>query len=234
MVVLLLGAAVGGYSVGAAAADHSADIRAAHLTQLVNPNASQESINLLAYLYSLSDSRQMVIGQFDISTCDLEWNNIREQFGQEPGLYSNRYVLQNDDSMQFTNVDAANELLTAHYQDGALLLVHADGFEALDYLVKLGLASGRYEDEARMVAELDAANPERNMEMYHAWMTYLAHYLEALRDLESRGFAPIWCAPLWSLIQNPFSAPTRRIMHILCGSIGSLWSNSGRVVLPVG
>lgn len=61
-VVLLLGAAVSGYSVGAAAADHSADIRATHLTQPVNPNASQESINLLAYLYSLSDSRQMVIG----------------------------------------------------------------------------------------------------------------------------------------------------------------------------
>ena len=187
LAALLLGFVVSGYSVGAAAADHSADIRATHLTQPVNPNASQESINLLAYLYSLSDSRQMVIGQFDISTCDLEWNNIREQFGQEPGLYSNRYVLQNDASMQFTNVDAANELLTAHYQDGALLLVHADGFEALDHLVKLGLASGRYEDEAGMVAELDAANPERNMEMYHAWMTYLAHYLEALRDLESRG-----------------------------------------------
>lgn len=185
--LLLMALLLGGYRVGAAAADHSADIRATHLTQPVNPHASQESINLLAYLYSLSDSRQMVIGQFDISTCDLEWNNIREQFGQEPGLYSNRYVLQNDASMQFTNVDAANELLAAHYQDGTLLLVHADGFEALDYLVKLGLASGRYENEAGMVAELDANNPERNMEMYNAWMTYLEHYLEALRDLESRG-----------------------------------------------
>lgn len=172
--------------------DHSADIVATNLMAPVNPNASQEAKNMLAFLYSLSEKQQLVVGQFDISTCDLEWNNIYRQFGQQPGLYSNRYVLQTTDSpqykaMEFTNIPQANQLLQNHYEDGTLLLVHADGFEALDYLVNIGIASGAYYDAVGMVAELDDTNPDRNLEIYNGWMQYINNFLDGLRDLESRG-----------------------------------------------
>lgn len=161
-----------------------------HLLEPVNPNASQEAKNLLAYLSSLTDSDQFIVGQFDISTSDLTWDNITQQFGVSPGLYSNRYVLKADvnTGVSFSNVDEANSLLEEHYNQGAVLLVHADGFEMEDYLLAVATDSSKYLNENwNMVVELDETNPDRDMGIYNGWVDYCEVYIEALRDLESRG-----------------------------------------------
>ena len=170
-------------------------ITATHLLQPVNPNASQEAKNLLAYLSSLTDTDQFIVGQFDISTSDNAWNNITAQFGVSPGLYSNRYVLNHKYGQAadpelvigFDNVDQANTLLAQHYQQGAVLLVHADQFEIQDYMAQIGIAGGRYTNDWNMIVELDETNPDRDMELYNIWIDYCEAYIEALRDLESRG-----------------------------------------------
>lgn len=163
-----------------------------HLLEPVNPNASRESKNLLAYLSSLTDSDRFIVGQFDISTSDGTWNNITNQFGVSPGLYSNRYIFTSSfggeaGKIGFTNVDQANSLLEKHYEQGAVLLVHADQFEVQDYIAGIGIASGRYTNDWNMIEQLDETNPDRDMELYNIWVEYCEAYIECLRDLESRG-----------------------------------------------
>ena len=166
-----------------------------HLLQTVNPNASRESKNLLAYLSSLTDTDRFIVGQFDISTSDGTWNNITNQFGVSPGLYSNRYVFNHkygetaESGLQigFSNVEQANSLLEKHYKQGAVLLVHADQFEVQDYISQIGIASGRYTNDWNMIEQLDETNPDRDMELYNIWVQYCEAYIECLRDLENRG-----------------------------------------------
>lgn len=175
--------------------EQSAGCVADHLLQPVNPTASRESKNLLAYLSSLTDTDRFIVGQFDISTSDDTWNNITNQFGVSPGLYSNRYVFNHkygetaESGLQigFSNVEQANSLLEKHYKQGAVLLVHADQFEVQDYISQIGIASGRYTNDWNMIEQLDETNPDRDMELYNIWVQYCEAYIECLRDLESRG-----------------------------------------------
>ena len=72
---------------------HSTYITARDILAPVNPNASQESKNLLAYLSAVSDSSQLISGQFDISNSEEAYDAMKAEFGVEPGVYSARYVV---------------------------------------------------------------------------------------------------------------------------------------------
>ncbi len=153
------------------------ELTATNILKPVNPNASQEAQNLLAYLSQLTNTNQFVVGQFDISTDEQILKMLKEQYGDTmPALYSNRYVV--DENLNITNMKEANDLLEKHYKAGDILLVHMDGFYGLQTIRNWG---------TDLVLDCDSTNPDRDMALYAKWETYYENMFEALKDLESRG-----------------------------------------------
>ena len=68
-------------------------IRAQNILGPINPHASREAKNLYAYLAVMSDSERFLTGTFDISTSDNVYNQVVREYGLEPALYSNRYIV---------------------------------------------------------------------------------------------------------------------------------------------
>ncbi len=66
-------------------------IAATDILTPVNPNASQEAKNLYAYLCNLADSDQFLAGQFDMTTSNAVYDQLKEETGMSPAFYSNRY-----------------------------------------------------------------------------------------------------------------------------------------------
>ena len=86
-----------------AAADEPLSIEQITATDIntpINPNASRESKNLLAYLQTLSNTNRFVTGTFDYNNDSSVYDGIKDQFGTEVGLFSCRYFVAGDDGTQ--------------------------------------------------------------------------------------------------------------------------------------
>ena len=177
------------------------DVPAATHLDPVNPNASREAKNLLAYLQTLGDTNRMVVGTFDISNTNKVYNDVKEQFDVECALYSARYAVSVEDNfkyegntyqtLDFYDVDMVNDLLVEHYNNGNILLVHSDTVleeEAFEYIFETGMAADRAEaDQMGFVSHFDATNPDRDMTLYQMVCTYNDNVIDALRRLEAKG-----------------------------------------------
>ncbi len=154
-------------------------LTATGMLEPVNPDATQEARNLLAYLSSLTQTNQFVVGQFDISTDEQVLKLLEKQYGTAamPALYSCRYILNED--LTIANMDEANDLLEKHYNAGDILLVHIDGI--------IGLNSFKAHGVKNRIVDCDITNPDRDMAVYEMWDTYFNNFFEALADLEKRG-----------------------------------------------
>ena len=174
-------------------------ITATDMNNPINPNASRESKNLLAYLQTLSNTNRFVTGTFDYNNDSSVYNGIKEQFGTEVGLFSCRYYVAADDGTQsggkfynfldFYNVDSANRELKKHYDNGNILLVHADGAMFGGAMMRYArehslLADGSSDD---LIVHLDSTNPDRDLWMYQSWVTYQERVVESLQKLEDMG-----------------------------------------------
>ena len=176
------------------------EITATDILAPINPNASQEAKNLYAYLCTLTDSEQFISGQFDIQNTDSIWERNKEQLGFEPGLYSNRYIVDTtmptfdaenptvitNTALEFSQVEEANALLKKHYDKGNVLLLHADSTYR-DTCAKLLIQKGLYQDDADGIVELDACNPDRDMQTYALWVRYMDNVVDSLTALEALG-----------------------------------------------
>ncbi len=189
------------------------EVKADHINAPVNPNASQEAKNLLAYLQIVGDSNQFVGGQFDINDDDTMMDQIIADYGYTPALYSARYTVDvsdpkwamdgdkettvladNNKAMDFTNVTVTNEHFKKYYDMGAVLLVHSDSApRSLCADAVLKNKPDEYFDATDAVKELDQTNPDRDMQAYALWMRYQEHVIESLQALEASGVnAYLW------------------------------------------
>ena len=208
-----------------------AAIRAQNILGPVNPNASQEAKNLYAYLAVVSDSEQFLTGTFDISTSNRVYNQVVQEYGLEPALYSNRYIVDTSEPAfavdengstviaadnpctDFINVAAANEKLREHYENGNVLLVHSDS-EVPNVAGKHAADLGLYEMSAsgavaNAIQELDRTNPDRNMEVYAIWQKFMNNEIAALRSLEEDyGVKAYLWRPWIELNYKPFNGET--------------------------
>ena len=198
-------------AVGADSTAPEEDITAVQLSA-VNPHASREAKNLLAYLQTLNDTNSFITGTFDMATDSGVYNRIREQFGAEPGLYSARYVVDtgkklltvnstataadqlDDDVLAFTNVAQANAQLKQHYDQGNILLIHSDGvLRNICPQILLQNHPEEYPTGADGIRELDSTNPDRDLLTYAAWVRYQDNLIAALQQLEDSGVkAYLW------------------------------------------
>lgn len=190
-------------------------ITATNILDPVNPNASREARNLYAYLCTLTDSQNYLIGQFDIQGDDVTYQSIKNDFGLEPAMYSCHYKVARDDSgilmptfavdsngketAEITNdsmtiIDEGQKsaLLKAHYDNGNILLLHSDSAPR-EVCSKLAVQKGIYDSEADCIAQLDATNPDRDMQVYAVWMRYQESVMAVLKNLEASGVnAYLW------------------------------------------
>lgn len=171
----------------------------------VNPNASQEAKNLLAYMCTLTDSQNFLIGQFDIAGDDVTYQTIKKEFGLEPAMYSCHYKVDNtmptfegdtavitNSSMTIIDEEQKTALLKSHYDNGNILLLHSDSAPR-EICSKLAIQKGLYESEANCVMELDATNPDRDMQVYAVWVRYQESVMAVLKNLEAAGVkAYLW------------------------------------------
>lgn len=186
---------------GWAMQDDKDALTATDILQPVNPNATQEARNLYAYLCALTDSQQLLVGQFDIKGNDEFYKFVATDLGFKPALYSTRYKQGTDPKPEwdpqnpnqlvnkpitFSNVDAVNALFLQHYQEGAVLLIHADRAYR-DTTLDLLIGNGTYSDNLGMIKEFDKTNPDRNMQAYALWLEYQAQRNAALKALEDSG-----------------------------------------------
>ena len=195
------------------------EVTADNILSPVNPHASQEAKNLYAYLCTLVDSQQILSGTFDITTSDTVYQEIKNEFGSETALYSNRYEVNVDypvfngqgelqnQTFTFTNVAQANALLKAHYENNNVLLVHSD-WGADNVCGAMAVNSGKYESSADAIAELDRTNPDRDMQIYTLWMRYQHNLIEALRQLEDSGVKAYLWRPWVEFNYQPFTGVT--------------------------
>lgn len=195
------------------------EVTAEHILAPVNPHASQEAKNLYAYLCTLVDSQQLLSGTFDITTSDKVYQEIKNEFGSETALYSNRYEVNVDapvfdaegqltsQTFTFTNVPEANALLKAHYDNNNVLLVHSD-WGADNVCGGMAVRSGKYESSADAIAELDRTNPERDMQIYAIWMLYQRNLIAALQQLEDSGVKAYLWRPWVEFNYQPFTGMT--------------------------
>lgn len=163
----------------------------------VNPNASQEAKNLLAYLQTLSSTNRFVTGTFDYGNNSFVYDSIKDQFDTEVGLYSCRYYVSGADGtysngqiynfLDFYNVDTANRELKKHYDNGNILLVHTDGVLLQSVMQQYALSNGLADSTADLIVHLDETNPERDLWMYQCLQTFRERTVEALRQLEDMG-----------------------------------------------
>ena len=185
-----------------AAADEPLSIEQITATDInapINPNASRESKNLLAYLQTLSNTNRFVTGTFDYNNDSSVYDGIKDQFGTEVGLFSCRYFVAGDDGTQsggkfynfldFYNVDAANRELKNHYDNGNILLVHADGAMFGGAMMRYARERSLLEDGSSddLIVHLDSTNPDRDLWMYQSWVTYQERVVESLQKLEDMG-----------------------------------------------
>ena len=205
-------------------------IRAQNILGPINPHASREAKNLYAYLAVMSDSERFLTGTFDISTSDNVYNQVVREYGLEPALYSNRYIVdttepemeENEDgtytivnsSLNFTNVAAANRKLKAHYENGNVLLVHSDS-EVPSMAGRWASGLGLYPMDsngyvANAIQELDRTNPDRNMEVYAIWQKFMYNEIAALKSLEDDyGVKAYLWRPWIELNYKPFNGNNR-------------------------
>ena len=204
------------------------DVTATELLAPLNPKASAEARNLQGYLSSLTDSPQFLTGQFDINTSGDVYKQLQQEFGLEPALYSVRYTVDASDpvfavdeqgqetcqvinsSLSFDtapnrNVDTVNGLLLEHYENGNVLLVHAD---SAIYTVCGKLAASRgladADTYADGVIQLDRTNPDRDMQCYALFMLYQQRLLDALGRLEQSGVRAYLFRPWIEFNYNEF------------------------------
>ncbi len=200
------------------------EFEASEVLEPVNPNATQEAKNLLAYLQIVSDSAQFVGGQFDMMTNEGTKYKLFDEFGVYPGLYSARYRVDvttpffkgdtaefadNNKAMSFTDIDKVNAVYKKNYDEGAIILVHSDSAPR-DLCAKQATKNkpDLYPngDPTNAIWELDQTNPDRDMQTYALWMKYQAGVIEGLTKLEELGVnAYIWRP--WVEYQN----------HAFCG-----------------
>ncbi len=159
---------------------------AVHMTP-VNKNASKEATSLLSYLQTFNDSNRFVTGTFDINNNNQVYDLLKEQFGIETGLYSTRYKVNVvDNTMDFYNVDDVNDKLVEHYENGNILLVHADRVVE-EHLGQFGVEKGLADSVDNLIVHLDKTNPDADPEMMAMWMDYQDKLIAALKKLEDRG-----------------------------------------------
>lgn len=176
----------------------------------VNPNASQEAKNLLAYLSMLKDTNTFVSGAFEMYTNTDLHDQVKEQFGVELGLYSCRYeetvnpgyTADNHDAVQITNETQASAVLKERYDRGEILLLHFDG-ALLEWLKDY--AKTTYGTEDDMIVHLDATNPERDMTMYLAAETYQQKLEGVLGRLEDSGVKAYLYRPFVEFTNHKFN-----------------------------
>ena len=176
-------------------------ITATGILQPVNPHATREARNLYAYLCALTDSQSLLVGQFDIKGTDEIYQQVVNEMTYKPALYSTRYKQGSDPApvfdpenpgkllnqpITFSNVDAANALFRQHYEEGCVLLVHADRAYR-DTTLDLLIGNGTYSDNLGMIREFDKTNPDRNMQAYALWQEYQSQRNAALKALEDCG-----------------------------------------------
>lgn len=176
------------------------EVSATDILAPVNPNASREAKNLYAYLSSLTDSQTFLTGQFDIQNTDSIWQRTVKEYGIEPALYSCRYVVDVSEpvfdtenptrilssTMEFQEPETVNGLLLQHYEKGNVLLVHSDSAPR-EICGDLVVQKGKYTSSANAVIELDATNPDRDLQAYALWMKYQTQLIACLRALEDSG-----------------------------------------------
>lgn len=189
------------------------EVSADDILQAVNPNASQEAKSLLAYLQIVGDSQQVISGQFDIDNTDGAYQGVINEYGYEPVIYSARYKVDSvteptweldadgketttitSSVMEFTNVETANALFLEHYKNGNILLVHSDSApRSVCAKITQKNKPDEYEDATDAIKELDATNPDRDMQSYALWLKYQASVISALKALEDSGVkAYLW------------------------------------------
>ena len=188
------------------------EIRATDLLNPVNPNASQEARNLLAYLQLVGDSQQCIGGQFDISSDFLAYNEVIAEYGYEPTLYSARYMVDVTDPtweldangketavisntcMDFTDVDLVNQLMLERYNNGNILMIHSDSApRSLCANAVMKNKPDLYDDPTDGIWELDATNPDRDMQAYALWIKYQTNVIDGLKKMEALGVkAYLW------------------------------------------
>ncbi len=201
--------------------DSLEDIKATEVNETANPHASQEAQNLLYYLQMVGGSDQFIGGQFDISADNRAYQQVIDEYGYTPSLYSNHYRVTGEETydpepkwvmngteettvlaadnevMDFTGVDVSNALLKQHYDEGAVVLVHSDTVPRVvcrDQAIKNKPDAYTEENEGEnAVWELDSTNPDRDMQTYALWLRYLENYAASLKKLEDSGVkAYLW------------------------------------------
>ena len=197
------------------------EVTATDILAPINPYASREAKNLYAYLASLTDSQTFLTGQFDIQNTDDIWRRTVEQLGVEPALYSCRYTVDTSKpvfdtakgaeitgtTMDFTDAATVNQLLLKHYEKGNVLLVHADSAPP-EICGALLVEKGKYTDPTDAVAELDATNPERDMQAYALWRKYQSQLVASLQALEDSGVKAYMYRPWIEFNYNNFNGVT--------------------------
>ena len=197
------------------------EVTATDILAPVNPHASREAKNLYAYLASLTDSQTFLTGQFDVQNTDDIWRRTVEQLGVEPALYSCRYMVDTSKpafdtaegtgitgtTMSFTDAATVNRLLLKHYEKGNVLLVHADSAPP-EICGALLVEKGKYTDHTDAIMELDATNPERDMQAYALWRKYQSQLVASLQALEDSGVRAYMYRPWIEFNYNNFNGVT--------------------------
>ena len=194
-------------------------ITATEILSPVNPYASQEAKNLYAYLCTVRESDSFITGLFDMNANNGMYEQVKREFGLEPGLYSTHYAVKSlpfaditdkndpcykkenggiyleeasgeavipEDLMTFTDAEHINALAKEHYENGNILLLHADeGARKLCPAVLI--AKGKYDSPENAIVELDSTNPDRDMQAYALWSRYQDNQIHALKQLEDSG-----------------------------------------------
>ena len=187
-------------------------LTATNILEPINPNASQESKNLLAFLASLKDTNTFVSGAFETEP-DLDlYKMVEDQFGVQLGMTSCRFFETvkadynpNDgtyDVVEFSRVDETIAMLKAQYETGHILLFHFDG-ALLTWLQARTKEKYGYEDN--MIVHLDATNPDRDMELYNATMVYHNKTVDILHRLEDAGVKAYLYRAFVEFCNHPFN-----------------------------
>lgn len=173
-----------------------------------NPNATTEACQLYDLLCRYTNEPGILSGAFDIAVSHEQpmgenYDCIVQTYGKKPAIYSTRYfwtgkgftLRQKDVNGDALSAEKVNDVLYAHYKQGAILLVHADSSK-LPYLGEMLEAKGKvvslpgvsiHKKYVDAIRYLDKTDPLYDEDVGGHFWRIVGEWGDALEDLESRG-----------------------------------------------
>ena len=190
-----------------------------------NPNATPEACRLYDLLCRYTNRDGFLSGAFDIDVSDEHpmgenYDRIAQVFGRRPAIYATRYfwtgsgfALHPQDSQNGKPCAArVNDTLYAHYQQGAILLIHADSSK-LPYLGQMLEEKGKVESlpdasihkkYINAIRFLDKTRADYDEEVGRQFWRIVCEWGDALEELESRGVRAYMFRPFLEMNSKRF------------------------------